>query len=178
MPPREIHVIGVDPGATTGWARLTIPRKSMFGDEDPEIVSWHTGELRGPESQQAWEMCRIIREVQSLAFKIGPAVVVEDFDFGSPLRDPAVYSPVRIGAMLTLLHERTALMNDARLIFQSRTLAKETMTDERLRALGLYEERVGDHRRDAMRHALTALRRARQKPAFRDRMWDPKYAIA
>jgi hypothetical protein len=47
-------------------------------------------------------------------------------------------------------------------------LAKTTMTDERLRDLGLYEQTVGkEHGRDALRHALTFWKRVKTQPALR-----------
>jgi hypothetical protein len=167
VPPHELHVIGVDPGKVTAWARFTVPRENFFTEEyqgganqrDP-VLDWETGELAGRESDQVWEICRLVRTVQGLAYKVGPAVVVEGFDFGNPNRDPEVYSPVRMGAMLTFCAERTALMDAARVSFMPRTLPKSTYDDDRLRALGFYIPGP-DHRRDSVRVALTALRRAR-----------------
>ena len=178
MPPREIHVIGIDPGVTTGWARLTVPRKSLFGDEPARIISWETGQLRGRISDQVWAMCDLARRTQSLAYKIGPALVVEDFDFGRPLKDPEVYTPVYFAQQLLFCHERTALLNDATVTLQSRALAKSTMTDERLGAVGVWAARgQTPHERDALRHALTALRRAKASFDFRVALWGT-YALA
>jgi hypothetical protein len=178
MPPKEIHVLAIDPGVTTGWARITVPRLSIWGDEPSRIISWQTGQLRGRVSDQVWTMCEKIREVQSLAYKLGPAVVVEDFDFGRPLKDPEVYTPVYFAHQLRFCFERTALTNDASLVMQGRDIAKSTFTDDRLAAVGVYVRRgQTDHERDALRHALTALRRAKRSLDFRCSMWDSKYAI-
>jgi squalene cyclase len=62
-------------------------------------------------------------------------------------------------------------LNDGRVILQNRAIAKSTATDDRLKAWGLYDTNSGPHARDATRHAITALRRARDKPKFRDEMW-------
>jgi hypothetical protein len=179
MPPKEIHVIGVDPGVTTGWARVTIPRKCIWGDEPTSIISWETGQLRGRISDQVWELARLARQTQSLAFKIGPALVVEDFDFGRPLKDPEVYTPVYFAQQLHFIAEKTALLNDARVFLQSRALAKGTFTDERLGAAGVFARRgQTDHERDALRHALTALRRAKTSFPVRSALWDAQWAAA
>jgi hypothetical protein len=45
------------------------------------------------------------------------------------------------------------------------------MTDERLKRRGFWM-RGEEHARDAARHAITALRRAKQSPAFRDQLWN------
>lgn len=177
MPPRDIHVIGIDPGVTTGWARLTIPREAIFGDEPSQIVDWKTGTWRGRISDQVWEACRFARETQSLAYKIGPALVVEDFDFGRPLTDPEVYTPVYFAQQLKFCAERTALLNDSHILMQKRATAKSTMTDDRLQAIGVWVARgQQDHERDALRHALTALRRAKKSLKVRLAMWG-EYAM-
>jgi hypothetical protein len=177
MPPRDIHVIGIDPGVTTGWARLTIPRLCIWGDEPTSIVSWETGQLRGRISDQVWAVAEMARRTQSLAFKIGPALVVEDFDFGRPLKDKEVYTPVYFAQQLRFVYERTALLNDAMIFMQGRDIAKETFTDERLDAAGVFLRRgQSDHERDALRHALTALRRAKRSFDIRVQMWNAKYS--
>ena len=180
LPPDNLHVIGIDPGKVTGWARFTVPRENFFTEEyrggadqrDP-VLDWETGEISGRESDQVWELCRLIRTVQGMAYKVGPAVVIEGFDFGNPSRDPEMYSPVRIGAMLTFCSERTGLTDSARVSFISRTLPKEAYPDERLKALGYYVKGP-DHQRDAVRIAMTSLKRARtgsRRYEIRTQLW-------
>lgn len=168
---REIHVIGIDPGGTTGWCRLTIPRLSIFGRDNGEIIEWEYGEFSGDEYKQAYEIAGLTRATQSLAYKIGPALVVEDWTIEPVNRttDRASLSPIRIGAMLVYAQRRGDLA-DGTVTFQDRSLAKGHMTDERLEAVGLYTK-GSDHVRDATRHALTALRRAKQKPELAKLMW-------
>ena len=179
MPPKLLNIIGIDPGKVTGWALWKIPRASMYAGGESEIVERYSGEIRGRESDQVFKLCRFFRTVQGLDYKLGPAVVCESFDFGSPLSDPEVYSPVRIAAMLKFCFEQPSLkqIGDARLVMQTRTMAKKTATDERLKAWGLWQPSSADHIRDAERHIVTALRRARQKREFRDRLWDRSIAI-
>ena len=178
VPPKEIHVIGIDPGVTTGWALITVPRLSIFGGEPSKILEWRTGTWRGRVSDQVKEACRFARETQSLSYRIGPALVVEDFDFGRPLTDPEVYTPSYFAQQLHFVEEQTALLNDAHVFMQKRATAKATMTDDRLKAIGVWEIRgQQDHERDALRHALTALRRAKKSMTVRLRMWG-EYALA
>jgi hypothetical protein len=169
----NLHVIGVDPGGTTGWALLTIPRDTIYGNEPGQVLEWDYGEFYGNENLQVRDLCRLIRGVQNLDYLIGPAVVVEDFDIPAqaPTTDASVLlSPVRIAAKLEFAAE-AGLCGDARIVMQGRAIAKSTMTDERLKKRGYWLEGEGDHIRDAIRHAFTALRRAKANPEFRDEMW-------
>jgi hypothetical protein len=155
----------------------------LFGREDSRIIEWDYGEFTGPEPQQALDIARLARETQGLAYKVGPAIIMESWDqdpkFRSTDQDPL--SPVRLGAMLKLLEHLTVnslnqlgLLGDATLTFQGRTMAKSTATDDRLKAWGLYTK-GSDHIRDATRHAITGLRRAKQSVEFRDRLWPNAY---
>jgi hypothetical protein len=166
-------VIGCDPGKVTGWCRITVPRACIYGTADSEVLSWDTGEITGPEPEQVKQLARLCRTTQSLDYRIGPALVVEDFDLmaSNPTTDGEVLlSPVRIAAMIRMTMYMGALFGDARLTMQGRTTAKTTMTDDRLRKSGYWVE-GSDHERDAVRHAITALRRARENPSFRDQLW-------
>lgn len=179
MPYPDLHVLALDFGKVTGWSQFTVPRELFYPDEwqppkkRPTVLDWKTGEIRGSESAQIWEVCRMTRTIQSLSWKVGPALVPEGFDFGSPQRDPEAYSPVRMVAMLQFCEEQTALLDDGKVTVMPRSLPKETYTDARLRELGFYVAGP-DHRRDAVRIALMALRRARARAAYRDLLWGPR----
>lgn len=166
----ELHVLGVDPGGGTGWCRLTVPRLAIFGREKPEILEWDHGLLAGDENDQAIALSRIAREVQSLTYKVGPAIVCEAWDQDPRFKstDPEALSPVRIGAKLSLL-QRQGQLGDSTLTFQGRTIAKTTYTDERLKVLGLYVPQKDT--RDSVRHALTLVRRARQSRDLAATLW-------
>lgn len=170
-----LHVIGIDPGETTGWCRLTIPRDSMYDDEPGRIEEWDYGEFLGPDISQVIEICRLVRETQGLDFAVGPAVVCEDFDLmhENPTTDPVLLTPVRIASMLQYAQFRGDMGPDSLVTLQGRTVAKETATDDRLRHYGLYVK-GSDHIRDATRHAWVAIRRAKQSEDVRAAMWaDP-----
>jgi hypothetical protein len=179
MPPEALHVIGFDPGGTSGWARLTVPRLSLYDDEPGEILEWDYGEITGPEPQQIIELARLVRGVQSLDYRVGPLIVGEDFDVAETVTTDAevLYSPVRLIAMIRMtmalaeIPSYTPLFADAELIVQSRGMAKSTATDDRLKAWGLYDEHSGKHCRDATRHAITMIRRFDGSPELLDAAW-------
>jgi hypothetical protein len=179
VPYPDLHVLALDFGKVTGWARFTVPRENFYPEEyrpdkkRPSVLEWTNGEIRGSESSQVWEVCRMSRTIQSMSWKVGPALVPEGFDFGSPQRDPDAYSPVRMVAMLQFCEEMTALMDDGKVTVMPRKMPKETYTDARLRELGFYVAGP-DHRRDAVRIALMALRRAKINDRYRDRLWGPR----
>ena len=63
-------------------------------------------------------------------------------------------SPLRIGSMIALAAELAAV----EVRYQMASLAKTTVTDDRLRRWGLWAK-GSSHARDAIRHAVTYLRR-------------------
>jgi hypothetical protein len=170
---RELKVIGIDPGGVTGYCILWVPRECIYDPRrhQPEVLEVRTGELGGDETKQADEIAGLARSTQGLDYKVGPAMVIEDWDQDPRFKstDPEALSPVRIGAMLRYISFK-GKMHDTRVLFQKRGLAKETFTDERLHAARMYAK-GSDHIRDATRHALTALRRARADKEFRQLMW-------
>lgn len=171
MTTKHLHVLGIDPGGETGWCWLTVTRAAIFGPDFPEVTEWDYGTFTGPEPGQAIAIARKAREIQGLDYKTGPAIMAERWDWDSAFRntDEEVYSPVRINAQLQLLHYE-GRMNDATLSFQGRTNTFHTYTDERLKRLQLYVPGP-DHIRSATKHALMALRRARENKAFALSLW-------
>lgn len=143
----------------------------MYGDEPSQIIEHDWGEFTGPEPKQSIEIARLAREIQSLDYKTGPAIICEAWDIDPRFHsiDPEILSPIRIGAQLELLKEQKQLA-DATLHFQSRSLAFSTATDDRLKRWRLWVQ-GSDHVRAALRHAITALRRARENPEFIKELW-------
>lgn len=173
MTTRNIHVLAIDPGKTTGWVILTVPRLSIFADEPSRILEWDYGEFTGPEPVQATAIAELARVTQSLDYLTGPAIIVEGWDQDPNFKstDEETLSPVRLGAMLSLLSFQKKL-GDATIHFQSRTLAfgSKATTDEKLKKYGLYVE-GSDHIRAAIKHAIVALRRARENTQFAIALW-------
>ena len=173
MTTKYVHVLGIDPGGTTGWVILTVPRLCIFGDEPSEITEWDYGEFTGPEPVQATAIAELARVTQSLDYRTGPAIIVEGWDQNPDFKstDEETLSPVRLGAMLMLLKFQKRL-GDATVHFQSRTLAfgSKATTDDKLKRYGMYVE-GSDHIRAATKHAIIALRRARENWDFAIELW-------
>jgi hypothetical protein len=150
----NLHIMGIYPDDTTAWALFTVPRESIFGYMDPEICEWDYGVFEGDEVTQAMELARLVREVQSLDYKLGVALVIDSDE--SPL-----------GAMLRLL-QRQKQLGDASIAFQSQQLS-DAITDERLKRIGLYV--ADDSIRQAVKHAITGLRCANESPEFAAGLW-------
>jgi hypothetical protein len=159
-----LHVIGIDPGETTGWAKITIPRDSMFGDAPGKIVDLKTGELTGPESAQALTMARILKRY------IWPTVALEDFTLRTDVTSREVLAPVRVAAKIHLCIECGMAGSVIGVEWQLPSLAFETMPDNRLRKAGLWVE-GSTHKRDAARHAMTLIRRAKNNPKLAERIF-------
>lgn len=171
MSPPHLHLIAIDPGHTTGWVRLTVPRDSIFGEEPGAILEWDYGEVSGDENIQVRDLIRITRETRGLDYPECPLWVVEDFDVEEETRTTdaeVLLSPVRIAAKLELARAM-GLVDQTVLSLQSRGMAKR-ITDERLERLGLYTE-GSDHIRDATRHGIMMLRRIKESPAMAKALW-------
>jgi hypothetical protein len=171
MTTKNLHILGIDPGGTTGWCLLTVARAAIFADEESGILEWDYGELTGPEPGQAIAIMRMCLEIQGLDYKTGVAIMAEQWDIDPNFKstDQESYSPVRINAQLQLLHYEKR-MGDATLHFQSRALAFGTATDERLKHWGLWVE-GSTHIRAAARHAIVGLRRAKENWDFALELW-------
>lgn len=170
MTTRLLHILGIDPGGTTGWCLLTVARAAIFDYEEPGIIEWDYGELNGPEPAQSVKIAQMAREIQGLDYKTGPAIIPEQWDIDPSFQstDQERYSPVRINAQLQLLHYESR-MGDSTLTFQSRSLAFR-FTDERLQKHGIYVE-GSKHIRAATKHAITGLRRSRENRDFALQLW-------
>lgn len=171
MSPPHLHVIGIDPGHTTGWALFTVPRDSLFGDAPAAILEWDYGEVAGDENKQVRDLVRINREIRGLDYPECPLWVVEDWDVEEDTRTTdaeVLLSPVRIAAKLELARAM-GLVDQTVLTLQSRGMAKR-LTDERLERLGFYVE-GSDHVRDAIRHGIMMLRRIKESPAMAKALW-------
>jgi hypothetical protein len=173
MTTKELYILGIDPGGTTGWAWLMVPRLSIFGDEPGQILEWDYGELTGSEPKQATHLAAMAREIQGLAYKTGPALICEawDQDPAFKVTDPEVLSPVRLGAQLELLKFQGKL-GDSTLHYQSRSQKEcKATSDDRMKKCGLYVA-GSSHIQDAVKHAVVALRRAAEDPfTFGLKLW-------
>lgn len=166
--PQQDHklltVIGIDPGVTTGWAKITVPQDSIFGDAPGEIIDWQSGELTGPETAQAMTFCHIAKRF------IYPAIALEDFSIEKPQRGREFLAPVRVASKIQLCIEISLAGSCCGLEWQMPRLAFDTATDDRLKKWGLYKP-GSPHERDATRHAITLIRRAKTDAKLADRIF-------
>lgn len=156
-PDEGLFVVGIDPGETTGWAVLWIPTANVLSREIGlmEDLEYNSGQLTGLENQQV----NCIRDVILYNAPNGP-LIIEDFVLRQFRQDRALLSPVRLTAKIELMHEYEGWGELHPIRKQQPSLAKSTATDARLREWGMYD--VGTpHARDAVRHAMTFLRRAK-----------------
>lgn len=161
MAEEELYkVLAFDPGGVTGWSIICVRLKAMH-DPRKKILSnvawWKSGEFFGEEKLQAVSMV-------DLAIAWDDAhLVMEDFLLRKFSTDRELLAPVRIQARF---EHGMYLKKDPRpLILQPVELAKERMTDERLRSagLGFYEATAGQKdARMAVKHALVWLLRAKR----------------
>lgn len=160
-------VVAYDPGGTTGWSVFAV-HPDALSCVDVSVLEnvehWAHGQFSGGENAQADEMVAL-----ALAWP-DAALVVEDFILRTANRSRDVLSPVRLRAKFEYgLH----LARDPRRLYtQSASDAKSTCTDDRLKAWKFYEREGGlEHARDADRHALLFLRRAKERSGLRAAAW-------
>lgn len=148
-----------DPGETTGWA---VFGAYMIALRSPEynllenIAFWSAGQFNvGDETAQARQMLKLCRAWPN-AHR-----VVEQFVLRKLIQDESLLSPVRVTAKFDLLLGE-AFPGNNKYILQQAPLAMTTITDDRLKSWGYWTPLEGKvHARDAVRHALTWLRRAK-----------------
>lgn len=159
-------VFALDPGGTTGWSIMNVHPEALLYPDTPilsNIEHWASGQIVGPENEQAEEVMDMIDEWP------GCTVVMESFVLRQMHVDLA---PVRIGEKIdfALWHRRLASFK------QTPAEAKNTCTDSRLKSWGLYKREGGqEHARDADRHALTFLRKCKDRMNLRVYAWPHIY---
>jgi hypothetical protein len=168
-----VTVVAIDPGGTTGWSVMCVEADALC-DPDVSILKSiahrASGQVDlGNEDAHAGEL------VELLAAWPLAAVVIEDFQLRTFKMSRELLSPVRITAKVeyALFHGLQDCVPEGRRVFkQNPSLAKSTATDDRLKQWRLYIREGGmEHARDADRHAITFLRRAKDKPKIRHAAW-------
>lgn len=175
-----LPIFAIDPGGTTGWSFLVLPRtlkdRDIFSWNLDTILSnrlvWEHGEIvtKGVEDEGIYALWKIIDTWPTAA------VVVEDFILRTQRKEKSrdMLSPVRLNAKL-----ETYLWRSRRPMFlQQPSQAKTTVTDDRLHMLNCYNEVGGlGHARDADRHAILFVRRCLGAPGVpvKHRAWNHIY---
>ena len=182
-------VISIDPGGTLGWSRMVVHPEALV---DPEvsvldnILDRANGQIRAIPAAANGKAPKVLelsteerRCVRTLMRDVlenwaGAALVVEDFLLRKKLMDRELLSPVRLTAALEWAVEESGL--GLSLQRQTPSEAKGTATDERLKAWGLYSRAGGmQHARDADRHSITFLRKAKARGSVRGAAWPHLY---
>lgn len=158
--------IALDPGGTSGWCQLSIHEIAMYSDEYKileNIVRWSAGEITGTVGHQIDQLVDLCEAWE------GAEIVSEDFIVRTANSSREVLDPVRIMEPLKWWIERGGQRawdtheddwQPRMLHLQQPSLAMSTVTDDRLKAYGMYSLTAGKpHARDALRHALTFARR-------------------
>lgn len=183
-----MRVFAIDPGISTGWASAVVDvsvLRSYGGDaaalREMRHLVWEAGTdlamnvdgrsdgmLLGEADPYKMERSALYAAERASAARLwerldafgADVLVVEDFTVyagkaGEVSSGGAVpLAPVRVGSMLALAAELAVMDVE----YQMASMAKTTVTDERLKRWGFWTK-GSDHARDATRHLLTYLRR-------------------
>lgn len=182
-------VISIDPGGTLGWSVMVVHPDALVDKDVPiltNILHRANGQIRaippthGNKAPKALELSleerRCIRTLigDVLGNWAGAAMVIEDFLLRKKVMDRELLSPVRLTAALELAIEYEGL--HMTLQRQSPSEAKTAATDARLKEWGLYSRAGGmEHARDADRHSITFLRKAKARGSVRGDAWPHLY---
>lgn len=160
--------ISFDPGGITGWSVFVVHPDAIDSEDYnimDNIIFWSAGQFTG-ESQDRQDDPEDVMAIQMLDLSRAwprAKVVCEDFVLRKFSSGRELLSPVRVTAKFAL-GLRMYFPNPRRAIIkQQPSLAMSTITDDRLRRMGLYTPLSGqEHARDAVKHNLTWLKRAKQ----------------
>lgn len=172
------NLCAFDPGGTTGWSVMSVHPDALVEDDVKvleNIEHWAHGQFSGDEDKITQQMLELLEAWPDAV------VVIEDFILRAYRKDDDLLSPVRITSKLEFgLQFWPGLYGVVPRIFkQQPSLAKSAVTDDRLREWGMYEREGGEeHARDADRHSLTFLRRAKESERLRKVAWPELYLEA
>lgn len=169
-------VVSFDMGTVIGWAVWSVHAESLV---DPQVKIlgnvdlWSHGQI-DTHNTVSGEMAAIDECVQIVDGFPGAAVLMEDFILRMYSKGRELLAPVRLNAMMDYGLRRTLHVDFSHR--QQPSEAKSTVTDERLKLWGFYQREGGlEHARDADRHAITFLRKAKdlKQGAGRRALWWP-----
>lgn len=153
--PDQYVVLALDPGGTSGWCIIGVhPDSIASGDPDIKILDnvefWSAGQFDGPEHDQCDMVVELVRAWPSAR------LVSEQFTLRSKVTSAEVFSLERMNAIIGWA------VRPRYLVMQQPSLAMTTVTDDRQKAMGLWIPGK-EHARDATKHAITFLRRQRER---------------
>lgn len=167
----QATVLAIDPGGTTGWSMMSVPPEAL---SDPKVsilenLTWGHGQVDSTDERDA--VCHLCELALGRDHTV---ILIEDFTIRRFDQSTDFLSPVRITAMLDFALWSAGIAT--RTYRQQPSEAKGVATDSRLKEWGLYERTGGlEHARDADRHAITWLRKAKdlKTGAARRHEWWP-----
>lgn len=186
----ETTIIAIDPGGTTGWSLMSVHPEAliepnadlfenMFEHQHGQVdCGSHRGNLdttlhEGISTEG--EFSGVYDIVDLIASWPSAAVIIEDFTLRQMRMDRDLLSPVRITSAIG--YAMWLAGRDYHV--QSASDAKRVCTDERLRKWGVYESSGAQrHARDADRHAILFLRKAKMNKSFRALAWPHLYGAS
>jgi hypothetical protein len=155
------HLIWFDPGAAaTGWGHVCVRRNAFSRPENKvlaNILTWQSGELKGPESGQLDNIVGRLRSLRDRAGYLCMEVGTEEFDLVQTIGGKNLLSPVRINAVLDWEVTKLGL----KLRYQNRSL-RINQTRERLKLFG-FNKRFGKDEFAAMQHLVYRLRKIKEE---------------
>lgn len=168
-------VVAFDNGGVTGWAVWSVHPEALLDSEvkildNVENHTWGQIDARGPDAEVACTKA----SVEVVRGWPGSAVLMEDFILQMFSKGRDLLTPVRLNAMLDYALEVELGIHVTHRQMPSE--AKTAITDERLKLWGFYSRAGGmEHSRDADRHAILFLRKAKdpQRGALRRAVWWP-----
>lgn len=174
-------VVALDPGGVTGWSvfvvhpqALSDPRLKLLAN----ILEWQHGQIfcGGDKYSVEAENAGVDKMIEIASEWPGAAHVIETFTIRKLNQSMEYCSPIRLTAAYDMKVRDLGVTTTYR---QEPSDAKSTCSNTRLKEWGLYVRQGGlDHARDADRHAILALRHAkdaRHGPARRHEWWPHLY---
>jgi hypothetical protein len=183
----EATVIAVDPGGTTGWSLISVHPQALtepkadfldniFEHQHGQVdcgthrgnlaSSLHEGISTDGEFSGIYDLTQFIE-----AWPVA-AVVIEDFTLRQFRMDRELLSPVRITSAIGY----SMWLKGREYHVQGPADAKTICTDNRLKEWKMYDPYGGmRHARDADRHAILFLRKAKANSKFRALAWPHLY---
>ena len=174
LPMDAVPILAVDPGGTTGWSLLVLP-KTFMGESiwtyNQETLLKHKIEWQHGEIDCLKDELLGTYNLKQLIDSWPSAIVVME---GFQLRQMAVdLAPVRIIARI-----EDHLWRNGRPMVTQMPAMKATVNDQRLKLWNVYTSAGGlQHARDADRHALVFMRRCLERKGIelRSAAWPHLY---
>lgn len=155
-------LVTFDPGGTTGWSVFGVWWAALRSDRYKlldNIDFWSAGQFIGTDREQSAQMAALAQAWPDAH------LLVEDFILRTANPRREVLSPVRLTARFEQALEERKDPRFDKVIYQMPTMAMSSMPDKRLEMMGhdfINRTRGQEHARDAVRHALTWLRRVKE----------------